>query len=298
MLGGLDYRPIAALVKRAIATVGVTVGDFTVGGALVFSGTASPAQITAAQNDYTPTGLSSASTLRLSSDARRNLTGLAGGSNGRELVIHNVGTFPITFSQDDAASNAGNRFAFAHTLSGGHSMRIKYDSTSARWRCVFREIPAGTILPFGGGTVPSGFLARDGSNISRTTYAPLFNEVGTTWGVGDGSTTFGVGDDRRRTWVGSGGAGTGTLGNAVGNTGGAETHTLASTEIGDHTHNQRANDAVSGHQITASGPSGGSGYATATQSGAVLTTFGVNGGAGGAHNNVQPSAVVTAIIKY
>lgn len=245
-------------------------------------------QIGAAQNDYAPTGYASASTLRISSDARRNITGLAGGTSGREVTIHNVGTFPIPFKFEDSGSVAANRFAFGHTLSGGHSMTLKYDSTSARWRCTFREIPAGMILPFGGGTVPEGFLARDGSNVSRTTYAALFNEVSTTWGAGDGSTTFGVGDDRRRTWVGSGGSGTATLAATVGSTGGAETHTLTTPEIPAHTHtshthveNSKGNDSTAqGGDLTAGGETSGS------------------TGGGGAHNIMQPAAVITSIIKY
>jgi hypothetical protein len=40
------------------------------------------------------------------------------------------------------------------------------------------------------GALPSGYLACDGSAISRTTYAELFAVIGTTYGVGDGTTTF------------------------------------------------------------------------------------------------------------
>jgi microcystin-dependent protein len=36
----------------------------------------------------------------------------------------------------------------------------------------------------------------DGSAVSRTTYANLFSVIGTTWGVGDGSTTFNIPDLR------------------------------------------------------------------------------------------------------
>ena len=51
-------------------------------------------------------------------------------------------------------------------------------------------VPTGTILPFAGGTIPSGFLACNGAAVSRTTYAALFSAIGTTYGSGDGSTTF------------------------------------------------------------------------------------------------------------
>ena len=39
-------------------------------------------------------------------------------------------------------------------------------------------------------TVPQGFLTCDGSAVSRSTYGALFTAIGTTYGVGDGSTTF------------------------------------------------------------------------------------------------------------
>lgn len=50
--------------------------------------------------------------------------------------------------------------------------------------------PAGTMLPFAGKTVPSGWLLCNGAAVSRTTYARLFSAIGTSWGTGDGSTTF------------------------------------------------------------------------------------------------------------
>lgn len=50
----------------------------------------------------------------------------------------------------------------------------------------------GIITIYGGGSAPSGTLPCDGSAVSRTTYSALFSVVGTTFGVGDGSTTFNV----------------------------------------------------------------------------------------------------------
>lgn len=54
--------------------------------------------------------------------------------------------------------------------------------------------PAGSIIMFAGTTAPTGYLACPlvPTAISRTTYAALFAAIGTTWGVGDGSTTFGM----------------------------------------------------------------------------------------------------------
>lgn len=56
------------------------------------------------------------------------------------------------------------------------------------------DILVGMIAPFGMSSVPTGWLACDGSTVSRTTYADLFTAIGTTWGAGDGSSTFALPD--------------------------------------------------------------------------------------------------------
>ena len=48
----------------------------------------------------------------------------------------------------------------------------------------------GTVKAFGGSVAPFGWLICDGSAISRTLYAALFDVIGETYGAGDGSTTF------------------------------------------------------------------------------------------------------------
>lgn len=50
--------------------------------------------------------------------------------------------------------------------------------------------PAGSIMAFGGASVPSGWLLCDGSTVSRAVYPNLFAAIGSAWGRGDGSTTF------------------------------------------------------------------------------------------------------------
>jgi len=54
-------------------------------------------------------------------------------------------------------------------------------------------MPVGAILWYANtSTAPPGWIAADGSAVSRTTYATLFTVIGTTYGSGDGSTTFNV----------------------------------------------------------------------------------------------------------
>lgn len=63
-------------------------------------------------------------------------------------------------------------------------------SISVAYQEVPASIPTGMIAFFHASTPPEGWLACNGQNVSRTTYANLFNVVGTKYGAGDGSTTF------------------------------------------------------------------------------------------------------------
>jgi microcystin-dependent protein len=56
--------------------------------------------------------------------------------------------------------------------------------------------PAGTVIFYAANAAPTGFLKANGAAVSRSTYADLFDAIGTTFGVGDGSTTFNVPDLR------------------------------------------------------------------------------------------------------
>lgn len=179
--------------------------------------------------------------------------------------------------------------------------------------------PTGTIIAFGGTTAPPGYLNCDASAVSRTTYAALFTAIGTTWGVGNGTTTFNL-PPARVVLVGSGGSGTATLANTVGSTGGEETHALTSAENAAHTHDGSGLSAASdgahthvenidGGSVTTVGDhivgtaSAGTGRASAssTASGGshTHTISGSTGssGSGTAHNIMQPSAVVLMCIK-
>lgn len=57
-------------------------------------------------------------------------------------------------------------------------------------------VPTAAIFAFPATTIPSGYLECDGSAVSRTAYADLFAIIGTSYGVGDGSTTFNLPDYR------------------------------------------------------------------------------------------------------
>lgn len=151
---------------------------------------------------------------------------------------------------------------------------------------VINFLPAGTIAWKASTNVPTGWLECNGATVSRTSFAALFADIGTTYGAGDGSTTFLIPVSARRTLVGRGGSGTATLANTVGATGGTETHTLITAEIPAHTHTYSA----------ASSSTNATGGATNVLNNTGSNNSGSTGG-DGAHNNMQPSMVMMMIIK-
>jgi microcystin-dependent protein len=99
--------------------------------------------------------------------------------------------------------------------------------------------PAGCMWIWPGATtsLPDGWLLCDFTAVGRTLYSTLFNIIGTTYGVGDGSTTFNLPDMRGRAIVGSGtGDATGATAHTRGTKYGEETHALTVAQIPRHTH--------------------------------------------------------------
>jgi len=98
----------------------------------------SPPQIAADQNDYGPAGMATATVMRISSDAARNVTGLLALSSGALLLLMNTGSFGITLKNESASSSAANRFAIGADvlLAAGRGALLWYDGVSSRWRLV------------------------------------------------------------------------------------------------------------------------------------------------------------------
>jgi microcystin-dependent protein len=149
--------------------------------------------------------------------------------------------------------------------------------------------PTGTLIMWAGGTTPpSGYLLCDGSAVSRASFAELFAVIGTTYGAGDGSTTFNLPNLQGRVPVGFDSGQTEF--DAMGETGGAKTHTLTVSEIPSHSH---TTEGVS----PGSSPNNFTGHsALGAEQNAQDSSVGSTGG-GGAHNNLQPYITLRFIIR-
>ncbi len=86
-------------------------------------------------------------------------------------------------------------------------MRLIYHASSGVFRVAdsVQAIPTGTSEVNRSPFIPAGWLAEDGSAISRAQYPALFAAIGTTYGAGDGSTTFNLPDSRGYVDAGVGG---------------------------------------------------------------------------------------------
>jgi microcystin-dependent protein len=100
-------------------------------------------------------------------------------------------------------------------------------------------IPLAAGMDYWADTTPgSAYAFPTGQAISRTTYAALFNLVGTKFGTGDGSTTFNLPDKTERVSVMKAGTASrltssyfGGDSTVIGATGGSEKHILTKAEL-------------------------------------------------------------------
>ena len=140
---------------------------------------------------------------------------------------------------------------------------------------------------FSSATSKTGFFICDGSQVSRTTYAALFALIGTSFGIGNGSTTFNLPDFRGRVF-GAIGQGTDLTNRVLGNIIGEENHTLTIAEIPNHDHAFLVNNySPGGGAVT------NQGYSNASYKNTNST------GGGLSHNNMQPTLFAgNVFIKY
>lgn len=217
---------------------------------------------------------------------------------GLEVWVYpaNTGTGAATFQLNSQTATSIRRRDGAIAQPGDiqQDVLLKLVFDGSVWVMDNVSIDSGIMQDFGGGTVPAGYLLCNGTTVSRTVYSELFAAIGTTWGVGDGSTTFNIPGLARRNTVGSGGVATSPAftGTTTGSLGGEEVHTQTASEVGVHDHpftvpNAAAQTNVGGSPGIGTGSTGSNKTASIANNQSAATPF----------NVMQLGAVVTKMIK-
>ncbi len=189
--------------------------------------------------------------------------------------------------------------------------------------------PVGMVQDFAGSTAPTGWFLCYGQAVSRTSYPELFTVIGTTYGVGDGSSTFNLPDLRGRVVAGKddmGGTSAsrltatyfGTSAAVLGASGGVQSQTLitanlpaytpsGSVNINDPSHSHTSNDAgaknTQANGFSGSGSSGNiwvllSSSATSSNTTGITASFSgdAQGGSSSSFAVVPPALILNKII--
>ena len=158
----------------------------------------------------------------------------------------------------------------------------------------------GEIKMWAGDDIPYGWLLCDGSEVSKTEYPYLYASIRDLWGTPNNSSNFKLPNLAGNVPVGYNSADTDF--NKVGNTGGKKTHKLTPAEMPSHHHGTNGwyNSVYKGTRSSESvGAISGSGFLmTQVKEGGSWSGISSvkTAGGNGAHNNLQPYAVVKYII--
>ena len=120
-------------------------------------------------------------------------------------------------------------FSYFLTSSGAISDEVKSEIAADL-------LPPGFVMFSASVNAGNGWLLANGQAVSRTTYAALFNAIGTRYGAGDGSTTFNLPDLQGRSPIGAGTGSGLTFRDINAPQVGEERHTQTEAELPAHSH--------------------------------------------------------------
>lgn len=173
-----------------------------------------------------------------------------------------------SWADNHAVEKSGATFTGAVVLHADPSVALG----AATKQYVDNSMPPGAITAYVAAAAPTGWLLCQGQEVSRATYATLYAVIGNTYGAGNGTTTFNLPNLKGRVPIGLDSSDTSF--DALAETGGAKTHTLAEANLPSHTHSINHDHAsvTSGSGGSHNhGPSGGGIFLTQPASGSLYT---------------------------
>lgn len=122
------------------------------------------------------------------------LANITGGSAPPTCVSFASSTALFSLCVGDTGSGGTAGIVPAPPMGSG-ALHETLDASTCAWSST-QALQPGMIEMYGASSAPAGWLVCNGSAVSRTTYAALFAIIGTTFGIGDGTTTFNLPDFR------------------------------------------------------------------------------------------------------
>jgi len=204
----------------------------------------------------------------------------------------------------------------ANDIVGGNIYIATFDGTEFQLVGAAASVPSGAVFYTAATTIPSGYIAGDGSSQLRASFPTLFAAIGTTYGSADGS-HFNLPDCRARMIAGlDSGNSTGRMtastaqgvsAATIGNAGGEQAHTLAQAEIPNyqlpvtdpgHTHAFFIGNAGAGSSAVTGAANASDTVNNTPPTGLAHTGITVaSGGSGNPLNEIPPAIVMQCMLK-
>jgi hypothetical protein len=224
------------------------------------------------------------------------VTGTTITSNWANTTLSDISTaLTGSVAADGQTPVTGNLQMGGNLITGLGTGVAATDAVNVAQLATVNSVVTGTIQMWPTVTAPTGYLLCTGTAVSRSTYAALFAVIGTTFGVGDGSTTFNLPNYADRFPIGAGTAALAATGGSKDAVVVSHTHTATSTDSG-HAHSM-------GGTFQAYGSPNISGVLTAISSqntgtaSANITTTVATAGVSGTNANLPPYLAINFIIK-